>query len=1334
MWDDYGVIRPGRMPFDVYENGQIVFTQNPVAFDAPIGTVVGTIAVINAAPTYKLSVGQNPYFAISGNNLVSKAALVGGVDFVQIFAIKGFKRIAAVARIVVSGSAAPPAPLPGTFSIVLNLSGGEGNSGFPDAVEMGYWISRGVPSFRIPFSWPALQTTPFAALNSAYLAQFTALLAAAASVGAKLIPDLHGFGSGPGGIVGTVAVPISAFVDVWRKLAAFLRADPNFHVIEAYDPMNEWAGMDPANPSASSTPAGQAIILQASHDVLFGLRGDGDNTPLYLEWDHFDGAWDAVLNNIGQLFDLILTDPARNSKGSVHCYPDRDSSGGHFNANDEQAAAGLAPPGLSTNINIIAQRMAAVVALAAQKGVALFLGETGISSDAPQLGGSDTSFWTSAGDAMFAYCQANNIQVAVWAGGKGFGTCYKDYAYNPAPTNVVAPGVKDFSSAGLQSPQTALIEKYTGFSGAQPTIYRLDAPFGVTPYAPPGTAIPGFKARYGGKITSTKSFTPSATLADGTDAAGTFNPNPITMAPGLNGLAPFSYTPAGSHSAITIKLQSTSGLTDPPGVGCSSLVDFFTGIGSIAPNVYATRRLVSSYVGAAFRLQRASDGAQMDFFFNTADNLPRQAIQDWANSRTITILTEYDQSGNAAHQNYSSGQKVLILVDTDGYPSVKWVTRARADVPTPSNGKVAMSIYVDVNPNNTGDIATQDNLVETFRLTPTSFSVDDNGGPLAGGSVPFTGSTTGVWQELAGTYSSLYATNNLKAYRNGALVSQASVAQFANNGGSSFSIGDFQFGDQHYDGSYRAMIVHYVEYQASDWTTLSAARNAYFSTPLPDTLSAVNPTIAGAGPLSVVAGKTSQPFSGITIRDDNTGSPTDSITISLSGTAGGSLTGTGLSGSGPYTLSSDTAANITTKLKALVYTPAGVATTSELLSITAASSAGTSASNSATVVSVIAASAAETPFAAPAGTFTPIGNKSGVNLSGGEKSYPETDSRGFDYAYPFAYEVDYWSGQGFGIVRLPTHSRRLQPSSYGALDPVGRTDEFPSSTFSSTYPQTVQNNLLALQSFLTYARSKGMYVIFDIHDFGFIFDTFIGDFRNISTDVEGENQFRDLCIRLWTKFKNFDNILWDFQNEPVGMSAAQWQVTLDKVFGDISSLATSTVNVLIEGGGNFSGAHDWVSSGNGAAWAGYVAPTHINIVAYQPHQYLDSDDSGSHTTVVAGKGATVLAAFTGWARTNSVKGLLGETGWSPNDSQVSGGLPSTEGAALMNYMKTNSDVFIGYTYWLGGEHLFYGDYVGASAVPPTSYMYSASPIGYPGYLAGTPTNAPQTTIMLANIL
>ncbi len=105
-------------------------------------------------------------------------------------------------------------------------------------------------------------------------------------------------------------------------------------------------------------------------------------------------------------------------------------------------------------------------------------------------------------------------------------------------------------------------------------------------------------------------------------------------------------------------------------------------------------------------------------------------------------------------------------------------------------------------------------------------------------------------------------------------------------------------------------------------TVTDSFGNTGSSAAVVDTLGSVAPTITGTRAGQTTTSETSiNPFNGVTVGDLNVGA-TDTLTITLSG-AGGTLSGTGLSGSnGTYTLSGS-AATITAELDALVFTPTG---------------------------------------------------------------------------------------------------------------------------------------------------------------------------------------------------------------------------------------------------------------------------------------------------------------------------------------------------------------------------------------------------------------------------
>jgi endoglucanase len=80
-------------------------------------------------------------------------------------------------------------------------------------------------------------------------------------------------------------------------------------------------------------------------------------------------------------------------------------------------------------------------------------------------------------------------------------------------------------------------------------------------------------------------------------------------------------------------------------------------------------------------------------------------------------------------------------------------------------------------------------------------------------------------------------------------------------------------------------------------------------------------------------------------------------------------------------------------------------------------------------------------------------------------------------------------------------------------------------------------------------------------------------------------------------------------------------------------------------GNAWTGAHSWTQN-----WYGTPnAQEMLNIVdpgnnyAFDEHQYLDSDSSGTSSTIVSATiGQERLVAFTNWLHTNNRRGFLGE--------------------------------------------------------------------------------------------
>lgn len=89
-------------------------------------------------------------------------------------------------------------------------------------------------------------------------------------------------------------------------------------------------------------------------------------------------------------------------------------------------------------------------------------------------------------------------------------------------------------------------------------------------------------------------------------------------------------------------------------------------------------------------------------------------------------------------------------------------------------------------------------------------------------------------------------------------------------------------------------------------------------------------------------------------------------------------------------------------------------------------------------------------------------------------------------------------------------------------------------------------------------------------------------------------------------------------------------------------------------------------------------------VIYEMHQYLDSDGSGTSGTCVSETiGAERLAAATLWLRENGKLGVLGEFAGGANS------VCETAVTGLLDFIKANSDVWMGAMWWAAGPVSFF---------------------------------------------
>ena len=278
--------------------------------------------------------------------------------------------------------------------------------------------------------------------------------------------------------------------------------------------------------------------------------------------------------------------------------------------------------------------------------------------------------------------------------------------------------------------------------------------------------------------------------------------------------------------------------------------------------------------------------------------------------------------------------------------------------------------------------------------------------------------------------------------------------------------------------------------------------------------------------------------------------------------------------------------------------------------------------------------------------------KAGVNIAGLEFSsskLPGTLNSSYCCVSPP--EMSYYKSRGAKTIRLPFLWERLQPTLGGS--------------FSQSY-------LALIDAAVSQAQNLGMSIVLDAHQYGRRRQNgqlYIIGQSNTVTAAHFAQMWRMLATRYRSR-----PVIYGLVNEPHDQDKA----TLVNVQNAaISAIRGAGARQLILASGTaWSGAHSWVSSGNAQAMLGIRDPN--NNYAFDVHQYLDSDSSGTSGTCVVDSGKR-LAPFTTWAKQNHKRGFLGEFAGGTS------GACATELSKLLSHVANNRDVWLGWTAWGGGD-------------------------------------------------
>jgi len=277
----------------------------------------------------------------------------------------------------------------------------------------------------------------------------------------------------------------------------------------------------------------------------------------------------------------------------------------------------------------------------------------------------------------------------------------------------------------------------------------------------------------------------------------------------------------------------------------------------------------------------------------------------------------------------------------------------------------------------------------------------------------------------------------------------------------------------------------------------------------------------------------------------------------------------------------------------------------------------------------------------------------GVNLSGAE--YGERDGvANVNYTYPSEETVGYFASKDMNVVRLPFRWERLQPV---LGQPFDRAE------------------MQRLKEAVDLIQKHDMAVVLDPHNFGYY------DKTQVTQAPATDLAFGDFWARLAIEFANRKGVIFGLMNAPHDIRAPDWLEAANTAIRSIRTVGAR--NLILVPGTNWTGAHSWSTDvlgggANGTVMLGVKDP--LDFYAFEFHQYLDADSSGTHPACDGSDSARQgLLDVTDWLRNNGKRGFLGEFG-------VPGTQPCLDGLkAVFGIMADNSDVWLGWSDWAAGE-------------------------------------------------
>ncbi|MEE2887273.1 MAG: cellulase family glycosylhydrolase [Planctomycetota bacterium] len=257
--------------------------------------------------------------------------------------------------------------------------------------------------FRIPFRWERIQPILGGPLDPDSVQHLRLLLTLAQKFGAKVLLDLHNFGSYTKVIDGVptscalesdtsgqVELDAEDFADLWARIAYAMSGLPG---VAGYALMNQ----------PHDLPDGSWV--HASQAAVDAIRSEGDRTPVYVAGESWSRSSDWKSANPSAPW---IADPLNRVIYEAHCFLDQDGTGEYRQTYAEELAA---DPKLKDRSRT---RLKPFLSWLKEGKATGLIGKFGVPSNDQD--------WSALLSSMLVDLDEANVQSIWWAAGEQWGT------------------------------------------------------------------------------------------------------------------------------------------------------------------------------------------------------------------------------------------------------------------------------------------------------------------------------------------------------------------------------------------------------------------------------------------------------------------------------------------------------------------------------------------------------------------------------------------------------------------------------------------------------------------------------------------------------------------------------------------------------------------------------------------------------------------------------------------------------------------------------------------------------------------------------------------------